>query len=182
MSQPLGRAQAVLALVLWSLLIADLFLFWSNATLREQAYYSPSYMYRRMNYPTSVPSGYLGSGKRIALQDPDARWVMRYGAKSCLYCKEDEAIWLTLAAELKQRKYVIVTVPLSAQDEYPANSTALADGTQVTFINTSWVKPFRLRKTPTVLIFAGRKGAIWAHEGKLDAGDVRSALKAADHS
>ena len=181
MSRLLEWTQAGVTLVLWTLLLADVFLFWSNTKLHEQLYHSPLYMYRKISDTPSVPAGYLASGKKVGLQITDAGLVMRYGAKSCLYCKEDEAIWLRLAAGLRQRNFVVVTVPMSAQEEYPAKATALADGPQITFVNTSWIKPLRLRKTPTVLIFAGGKAPVWAHEGRLDASDVQSALKAIDH-
>jgi hypothetical protein len=141
----------------------------------------PSYLYRFADSRERVPppDGYTSKGMRVGIASgKQSGWVVRYSAKGCEFSRKDDLLWNKLESKIRDMGFqVIVTVP-SAKDEYPNDSEALGGALQETYVNIAWIKQFRLRVTPTLLIFDFTGRLIWSHQGMLGPNDPKSALRA----
>jgi hypothetical protein len=181
MTFSLAKFKTLLCVVICGAMVGDLMLYWSDKILREHLAHNPGYLYEESSILPAVPEGYQGNGEKISIAMGTAPGVViRYASNACPHCRNDEPRWLELAKQLRAKHCIVLTLPTASQDAYPSTSPALAGGNQLTYVDTSWVRPLKLRGTPTVIIFSRNRGPIWGHEGELNEDDVRSALQAAD--
>jgi hypothetical protein len=125
------------------------------------------------------PDGFLATGVSLhSSTNKHNGWVVRYAAKECKYCRLDGPVWAQLKDDLQRRGYQIFVVVPSARDEFPSDSKDVAEAQEETYVNVKWIKLYRLSVTPTLLIFNGKHGLIWSHQGMLDSHDPGSAMRA----
>jgi len=106
-------------------------------------------------------------------------WAVRYVAKNCPFCRQDEPRWQMLKTQMEGLGYRVYIIPPMSSDAPEESSSGTGPlEKQLRLVPIDWIKHYRLTKTPTVLVFDPGGRLIWGHEGTLKSGDPDTALQA----
>jgi thioredoxin-related protein len=83
-----------------------------------------------------------------------------------------------LKSQLVKKGYRIYRIPPTWDESYSNSAPEVASETQISYVDVSWMKWYRLTSTPTTLLFDGHGKLIWSHIGTMDKDDQKSAMQA----
>lgn len=128
--------------------------------------------------PSAVPEGYTTSNDKVSSgQQVLSGWAVRYASPKCEFCRNDKQ-WSSLSAELQRLGLQIFAISPSANDAYPLAALVPRESRQEAYVSIEWIKQFRLRTTPTLLIFGADGRLIWCHRKTLSFDDKEAAIRA----
>lgn len=184
MTSRFTKLQKPLFIGMWLLLALDGSILVANRYLRNRLFHEPSQVgldvAAQIRFPDLV--GYEGEPMKASQleTEPSRRLVVRYAARDCEFCNQDEPLWQRLAAESRRRNFRIGVLDTAAKSAFASTSGSLAGGRQFALLRLDWIQHLKLRKTPTVLVFNDDGLLVWAHAGVLTDADCSSALTAVE--
>lgn len=124
------------------------------------------------------PVGFSAKGEKVVIAPAKQRgWAVRYYAKDCHYCQQDERQWGKVASELRRLGYRIIAVSPESRELGPDDSQASIGAQQAAYVSMEWIRRLQLRATPTLLIFGPDQRMIWARKGTLNWADRQSLVR-----
>lgn len=175
--------EKILVMVVLVLTIVDAALLIAVRYMANTVNTDVSHIYRDPDIRAALtpPMGFSASGDKLSSSFPgQGGWAVRFASQNCHFCKQDEYLWAKMATKLASKHVPIYVVVPSARDAYAPGAQTQASVIQESYVNVGWIKEFHLTKTPTLLIFDGRRGLIWSHEGTLNSVDITSAARIVD--
>jgi hypothetical protein len=124
------------------------------------------------------PVGFSARGESVlAIPWKQKGWAVRYSAKDCHFCQQDEKQWSQVASELRRLGYRIIQVSPNSKEMGQEESQASIGVQQEAYVSMEWIRRLRLTVTPTLLIFAPDQRLIWANQGTLNWADRKSVVR-----
>jgi hypothetical protein len=166
------------AFLLMGMIVLDLVLFVRNSSA-ERRIENLDVVVKSVMGSEAIPKpvGFRRDGTRIDVSSARKGWVIRYAGNGCKFCLQDTQ-WKNLAGNLQHAGFDVIVLLPGPQEEFPKNHLVPEGAPQEAFIDSEWIKHFRLLVTPTVLLFDSHQRLIWHRQGMLGSSDVSSALDA----
>lgn len=124
------------------------------------------------------PVGFSAKGERVlTVPRRQKGWAVRFYAKECHFCQQDERRWGQVASELRRLGYRIILVAPNSRELDPDDSQASIGAQQEAYVSMEWISRLRLAVTPTLLIFGPDQRLIWANQGTLSWADRQSIVR-----
>jgi predicted CoA-binding protein len=124
------------------------------------------------------PAGFSAKGEQVVITPAQQKgWAVRYYAKDCHFCQQDEKQWGQVASELRRLGYRIIALSPESKQLGPDASQASIGAQQAAYVSMEWIRRLRLNATPTLLIFGPDQRMIWAQEGTLNWADRQSLVR-----